>query len=354
MKLQSYILRELCVDFTFAVGGMLVLSMPGIAVAAVSKLHGVDAKTVILFVPLLIAGLIPYVMPLGYLLSIVVTYGRLAADNEWTAIRMSGHNPMHMIMPALLLALPLCVFTQWLVGEKLPRIRQDQEKYKYIALRNKFMNLSPGQTYLASGPFYLSAGGRDGDDFLDAVIKIPGARGEPPRPFVAKRVHVEFSEGYMFVHLTDAHAVYGAYDLASKNPVFRIGLGELQGEKESTYDALRYKRSSQLGALARDDATPPEEAALFSFEINHRRALSTTYLMFLLLGIPTGLLLRRGTQLAALAVAVGYALLYYVLAMRLSRDLATNNVAPPMLAAWAVNAAGALVGCWFSWKALRQ
>jgi lipopolysaccharide export LptBFGC system permease protein LptF len=354
VKLQSYILRELCVDFTFAVGGMLVLSMPGIAVAAVSKLHGVDAKTVILFVPLLIAGLIPYVMPLGFLLSVVVTYGRLAADNEWTAIRMSGHNPAHVWMPAVLLALPLCVFTQWLIGEKLPRIRQDQERYQFIAMRNKFMNLSPGQTYLASGAFYLSAGGRDGDDFLDAVIKIPGSRGEPPRPFVAKRVHVDFSEGYMFVHLTDAHAVYGAYDLASKNPVFRIGLNDLQSGKESNYDSLRYKRSSQLQALAREETTAAEDVAIYSFEINHRRALSTTYLMFLLLGIPTGLLLRRGTQLAALAVAVAYALVYYVLAMRLSRDLATNHIAAPMLAAWAVNAAGALIGCWFSWKAMRQ
>ena len=39
---------------------------------------------------------------------------------------------------------------------------------------------------------------------------------------------------------------------------------------------------------------------------------------------------------------------------RLSRDLATNHIAAPMLAAWAVNAAGALIGCWFSWKAMRQ
>jgi lipopolysaccharide export LptBFGC system permease protein LptF len=76
--------------------------------------------------------------------------------------------------------------------------------------------------------------------------------------------------------------------------------------------------------------------------------------MFLLLGIPTGLLLRRGTQLGALSVAVGYALLYYVLAMRLARDLGSDQVLPPLFAAWSVDIAGSVVGAWLLYKALRQ
>jgi lipopolysaccharide export system permease protein len=76
--------------------------------------------------------------------------------------------------------------------------------------------------------------------------------------------------------------------------------------------------------------------------------------MFLLLGIPTGLLLRKGTQLAALSVAVGYALLYYVLSLRLTEDLAGMDLIPPELGAWSVNIVGALAGLWLLRKALRQ
>jgi lipopolysaccharide export LptBFGC system permease protein LptF len=76
--------------------------------------------------------------------------------------------------------------------------------------------------------------------------------------------------------------------------------------------------------------------------------------LFLLLGVPTGLLLRRGTQLGALAVAVGYALVYYILSMRFGRHLVANHVLPPVLGAWIVIVAGSLVGLVLMRKAIRE
>jgi lipopolysaccharide export LptBFGC system permease protein LptF len=293
-------------------------------------------------------------MPLGYLLSTVVTYGRLAADNEWTAIRMSGLNPLKMVVPALLLALPLCAFTQWLVGDKLPRIRLDQERYKFVVAREKLRSLSPGQTELHLGEFYLSAGNRDGDDFLDAFIKVPGSHGETDKKLVAQRVHFEFKDDDVYIHLVNARMVNGVFDFSNANPVFRISPNDWKMKDDDTYDSLRYKSSREIeGEIARGDLEP-EQADVFRFEIHQRRAFSVTYVMFLLLGIPTGLILRRGTQLGALSIAVGYALLYYVLSMRLSRELGASHVVPPLLAAWTVDIAGCAIGVWLLRRALRQ
>jgi lipopolysaccharide export LptBFGC system permease protein LptF len=136
--------------------------------------------------------------------------------------------------------------------------------------------------------------------------------------------------------------------------VFRISPDNWNLKDDDKYESMRYKRSSELAALAVREDVEPEAASVYRFEINQRRALSATYLMFLLLGIPTGLILRKGTQLGALSVAVGYALVYYVLAMRLSRELGTSHALPPLLAAWTVDIAGCAVGAWFLYKALRQ
>jgi len=76
--------------------------------------------------------------------------------------------------------------------------------------------------------------------------------------------------------------------------------------------------------------------------------------VYLFLGLPLGLILGRGKQLGALALAVGVALLYYVLAMRLGQELATRNLLPPLLCAWAVNVLGLCVGAWLMWRAARQ
>jgi hypothetical protein len=59
MKLPLYISRELVQAFLFAVVGMFVIAMPVIAVAAVTKLQGVNTLGVLRFMPLLVAGSCP-------------------------------------------------------------------------------------------------------------------------------------------------------------------------------------------------------------------------------------------------------------------------------------------------------
>src|SRR5437773_1361324 len=150
----------------------------------------------------------------------------------------------------------------------------------------------------------------------------------------------------MLVSFQHARVVRGEVDVRNESPVIRLDLDELQREGETAYASMRYKRTSELAAaLSRGDfASDPARARSVRFEIQQRRAISSTYLMFLLLGVPTGLLLRRGTQLGALSVAVGYALLYYVLSMRLGKQLATSSILPPFLGAWAINLIGMLAG----------
>jgi len=156
----------------------MVLALPAIAIAAVSRLSGVDTQAILLYVPLLLAGLVPYIVPLGFLLAVVVTYGRLAADNEWTAAIMSGRNPVSMLLPGAVVALGASIATMVLVSEVLPEIRRKQTDYQVAALRSTVTNLGPGRTELRLGKFYIAVGFRDGADFIDALIYIPGRKGE--------------------------------------------------------------------------------------------------------------------------------------------------------------------------------
>jgi len=77
-------------------------------------------------------------------------------------------------------------------------------------------------------------------------------------------------------------------------------------------------------------------------------------LVFLGLGASTGLLLRRGTQLAALAVAVGYALGYYMLSMRLGKELVRLGALPPAVGAWATVSLGAVCGVVLLHRAMKR
>ena len=355
MRLHLYVLKELLVGFGFAVGGMMVLALPAIAVAAVSKLAGVDTQAILYFVPLLLAGLVPYIVPLGFLLAVVVTYGRLAADNEWTAAIMAGRNPVKLLLPAFVVAIGASLATMVLVSEVLPGIRRKQSEYQVAALRSTVTNLGPGRTELRLGKFYIAAGFRDGADFVDALIYVPGRRGESAKTVLADRVHFQVGERFIYVQLTKPRIVRGQMDVRAGNPTVRLDLDELQAESTKSFGAMRYQKTSELAArLAKGELdADPEKKRLAVFELHQRSATSSTCLLFLLLGVPTGLLLRKGTQLSALATAVGYALLYYLLSMRLSKQLALGQFLSPAVGAWAISGVGALYGLWLMRRATR-
>jgi lipopolysaccharide export system permease protein len=355
LKLFLYIQSELIVDFSFAVGGMLVLSLPGAAVSAVNKLAGVDASVLLSFLPFLLANLLPYLLPLGFLLALVVTYGRLASDNEWTAIRMAGVHPLHLLLPALPLCLALGGLSLWFCAEGQPIVRALQDQTAIAAVRHTVTNLSPGRTELHLGKFSLIAGFREGNDFLQAVIHVPAMNGHAAETLAARRVRFGFAgEDTMLVHLEQARIVSGALDVTNADPTFRLDLKDLQKQSSKDFRTLRYRRSSDIARELREGKVEPKQADVMRFEIHQRNSIASIYFVYLFLGLPLGLILGRGKQLGALALAIGVALLYYVLAMRLGQDLAKNHLLSPLLCAWAVNVLGLCVGLWLMRKAWRQ
>jgi lipopolysaccharide export system permease protein len=353
VKLHLYILRELLVAFAFTLGGILVLTLPAITAVAVHKLAGVEIKLVLLYIPIIEAGLFPYILPLAFLLAVVSTYGRLAADNEWTAIRMSGRNPLSCFLPGMVMAAGLGTLTLWLVSDKLPEIRARESEYVASALSETIRQNEPGRTELRLGDFYISSASREGNDFIDAFIYVPGGKdGKEPQTFLAERVRFSSNENSIFAHLTNARTLKDGGDFKLGSTDVRLDLDAFR-KKQNKNTGIRYLKSSEMsGMIARDEL--PEKTELFRYEIQARRAMAATCVMFLLLGASTALLLRRGTQLLAMAVAVGYVLLYYLLSMRVGKLLAHAHVVSPGTAAWAVAVMGIVGGTFLTWKALRE
>ena len=60
-------------------------------------------------------------------------------------------------------------------------------------------------------------------------------------------------------------------------------------------------------------------------------------MIFCLLGFPMGALLRHSSQLAAFACAMGYGFVYYLLFLRLGKELVGFEAVPPAVAAWTTN-----------------
>ncbi len=355
MRIQLYVLREVFVAICFAAAGMLVLALPAVAVSAIHKLPGVDLRAVLFYLPLVIAGLVPYVLPLAFLLGVVSAYSRLTADNEWTAIRMTGRHPARVYVPGLVLALGMSAVTYWMVSDLLPQIRGKQTNYLIEASSRTMRELSPGRTEVKIGDFYLTARRRDGKAFLDAQVYVPPLSDEQARNLRADRIEFRFEERAVLMLFRNARTIVGGAEILNGDMTVRIDLEELTTSRESGSKStrLRFLSSGRMREELRAGPAPERERDL-RYELHYRLSLATVFGVFLLLGTSTGLLLGRRNQLIALALAAGYALGFYVLHMRLGKQLAQHTELPAELCAWSAIAVGAVAGGVLTWKAWRQ
>lgn len=377
MTLERYLLRQLVVGMTFAVAGMAFIAIPGILVQAFHKLSGVGMASILGFLPLVLIDLIPYLLPIGFLLALVATYGRMAADNEWTAILMAGVHPLRMLLPAAGLAFALSGALYFLATEVSPKTKFHQRDYTKSSVVRLLRSLSPGRTELKFGEFYLSSQRRDPLDrnrFEQVCVHIPQRGDEPARLVYAESASFHTDGAAMTIDLQWPRWIGPGADARGANARIQLDLDQLFEVDASRRHEWKYQSSRELQRrLARSEeliASEGREALAAKtqadgyvmakdmknvrYELHARRALAAVCPMFLLLGASTGLILRRGSQLAAFAAAVLYALVYYLLSMRLGKGLVNSDVAPQWLAAWGATMVGTLLGAVLTWFTLRR
>lgn len=354
MTLFAYILRQLAFGVVLAVCGMFFIAIPGVAVSALHKLGGSGLGLLLGYLPIVLLDLVPYLLPIGFLLAVTATYGRLAADSEWTAIRMAGTHPWRAMAPAVCVALACSAALAYLGHYVSPGLSYQKREYLKQSVVEAFKDLAPGQTELSIGQFYLNAPFREGNTFHEALIHVPASGERPDRTILADTVHIGVVGSMVSIRMTNARTVHGTADTTVGAPTFVLDLDELFQTDRKIKSSWKYRTTPELQRMIERGEVPAKEVSFARYQVQARWALALTPLLFMLLGMSTGLLLRSSTQLAALAIAVVYALGYYILSMRISKTLAQTSTVHEYLAAWAVPALVTLGGLALCRKAFRQ
>src|SRR5438270_11146907 len=86
--------------------------------------RGLTPTQVIAAIPLLVPSPLPYTVPATTLFATCVVYGRLAADNEVTAVRAAGVHLGRLMLPAVLLGLLTGGGTMGLYYDLIPHTHQ--------------------------------------------------------------------------------------------------------------------------------------------------------------------------------------------------------------------------------------
>ncbi len=128
---------------------------------SIQLLHkGLDVPSLLHILPYLALYALPHALPTSLLTATVMTYGRLSADNEITAIKIAGVHLYKIIVPIIVTGIFFSVLTLYLNAEVLPKsyfqVRKYQEKAvkqvlaKHFVTAKKKINVYPYQVYISN------------------------------------------------------------------------------------------------------------------------------------------------------------------------------------------------------------
>lgn len=134
--LYGYILRELLKTLLLTIVAFTALFTMGGGLYNVIRFEGVAAVDILRFIPLFIPIVITVTLPMAALFAVTMVYGRLAADNEFTACRAAGINVHRLFIPAVVLSLAVGSFTLLVGNFVIPGLARRLGDYAVENLRD--------------------------------------------------------------------------------------------------------------------------------------------------------------------------------------------------------------------------
>lgn len=380
--LSRYLLRETILTFGFVILAIGITFLFGALARALQMLQGMPLVLVGQFLLTTVGYMSPFLLPTSLLVAVLVAYGRFAGDNELVAVQAAGVRPSSLLLPALVLAVPFTagcyIALDWLQPDfhRLQRsiqkdaanliLRQFQSRRREAAFRDFLMSWERAEWNETTGATFYNVLLLQVDRNREPLHKLT-ARQATLR-LGEEKLHLRFAGTSILLDRRERDRKGGARDDRETSGTGGKGDGEagktgevlsFEGDFELTYayDDLLGARRKPLGVsdlhlrellVDRRTVPPPYPLAEIETEIHERLALAGASLVFVLVGAPLGLLLRRGSRLTAFFVAICVIGFYYAL-FHFGATFGSRGSIPPT-SVWVPDVALFLVGLLGIWR----
>lgn len=344
--LHLYLLRQVTATLVVTVGVFAFVLLLGNVLKDVLDLLASPRTTVgLLFqaLGLLVPFVLSFALPIGMLTASLLTFGRLSADQELTAIRAGGISLASAIVPIVALSLVLCGVCFWFIGDVGPRSRVAFKELKDSAIRSE---KTPEGRYLELGSVTLYARKVDGDLLRDVRI-------------------FAFTNGVCYLDLfapeaelrRDSNRFPSALSLRNFQGLVQMSGGwqgisaeeriePIVNFRPSKFDPPKLSEMSMRQLLeerSKRRAEGVKDVTPIEVQIHRQAAFSFACLGFTLVGIPLGIRAHRRETNIGVAMALLLLLVYYSFII-VAQSLDTKPHLYPQYLLWIPNLLFQVVG----------
>ncbi|MBN1901586.1 LptF/LptG family permease [Candidatus Sumerlaeota bacterium] len=341
--LKRYILKELfgptllgLLFFTFLLFITRIFRLADILLS-----EGVDPVLVGKFALCLFPSLLSFTIPCAVLVGVLISFGRLASDNEILAIRTSGIHILTVFKPVVITGLILSLAMFAINYSLVPNLNFRSLDYLYQIEFQLFNTLRPGRFYdeLESGDvditFYFGSRDPYSTDMLNIhmklVSKMSEITGEKDESSKRKKETILLAEKGRIIADNDSRMIRLQLYNGSLHPLDRRNPAQnnMMFFKELTrsFNPTLDKMKETLSRKKNKDMTLPElvEQLRQGRGLKNRRynkarvALLQRFsnplacLTFILIGMPLAIYVRPSGKSVGYALSFGLLFLYYLL-----------------------------------------
>lgn len=363
--LDRYIGRQVLGVATLGVMALSTLLLLGNLFKELRSLlidSGAPGSIVFEFILQVIPFSLMFSIPWGFLTAVLLVYGRLAADNELTSMRMAGMSLLRLSAPAIAIAVVLSGFCYWVNIDISPKAKQAISDIiiKAASIDPKGL-LREGQaiTKFDNQEIYIDR--RVGDTIYGMHVYQKATADEGSTTLHAERSDIDFDEQKRVLIFTLYNTKIERVDkngtrqlsYARKMPL-RINVDKLEARRTK---ANRFTNAEIREALANTDpddpnALTPQARLEFETELPRRASFALACIVFALIGVPLAINTRRKDTSTGFTLGIIVAALYFVALVFADLSRKNDSILPYILL-WLPNVIGLIVAFFLHKRARR-
>lgn len=347
--LQKYILKELTIPCLLCLVILNFIFLAGYLVKAADLIigRGIPLTETLTILMLAMPPMVSYTVPLSLLTGTLIVFGGFSQYNELRAMKAAGIHPFRFMLPAMVIGLlttmVMFVFNDHVTTGARYELRRSMKR---LAMRHPMALIEPGRfAQLTDSIIFFAKTVKNGE--LRDVVAHEGVDTENPvRTVIAERGQIisDPKNGTIEIHLFDGSI--SENEKGALNSVqFKTFKFPTLG-KDSLAQIEKKKKEYPLAELLLRVAQPEisaKERLEYWIIFHERIAFSMGAFLFIFVGIPIAVIVRRGEAVVSFAIAMIFAFLFYIL-FAIAHAMAAKGVLPPAISMWLPNLLLVMVG----------
>lgn len=349
--LRNYILAECVLPFFISISVLtcvfLLGYLPQLADKVINKGVSLTAigQVFLYYIPLLLG----YTLPISCLTTIILTFGRLSADNEILAMRANGVYLRKIISPLIAVGIVFSLVMFILNDRVIPQAYAKQNALlKETGFQNPTALLEAGTFINAFDGYILFIYKVDGNKMHNIRIYQPQPDGKPTRTIIAQEGEFASSPSNDIIKLKLVNGTSDEIDFKDPNNFYKLNFET----SFITLDISKTRKKSDkkpkamtLAELQKkmDELRPMlVDISPLQTEYYRRGAWSLSPFLFIMLGFPLAIITHRREKTANLLYALLFAAPYFLLTLG-AQALASQGISHIVWTMWAPNIIAGIV-----------